>query len=290
MTRLLASLAVLTCFACRDPQPPASPTASPPLAKPGLRISMAALHDAGGVPPGWKLTPPPGDPDAGQRAFVDLGCDSCHLVRADLAAAPPDTEQKGPELTTMGGHHPPEYFLESILTPDAVLIEGPGYIGDDGRSTMPSYPDLTVTQLADLVAYLQTLTGPGGGSAKRRGPIGLAQRPTPPKTRAGVFYVQTYDAKPGRLADLEAWFHDPGRAAFLAVPGLVSIDTYVDNTRPGPGMIAMFGFADDAALSRFMQDPAATALKDKVDEFSGAHGHQIFRTPPVYRVESLSTP
>src|SRR5262249_41705658 len=41
-----------------------------------------------------------------------------------------------------------------------VLVEGPGYIGGDGRSIMPAYPDMTLAQLTNLVAYLKTLGGP----------------------------------------------------------------------------------------------------------------------------------
>ena len=43
-------------------------------------ISMAALHQAGGVPPGWTFTPPPGNAAAGRQAFIDLGCYTCHAV------------------------------------------------------------------------------------------------------------------------------------------------------------------------------------------------------------------
>jgi len=279
---------VLALAACGERRRTAVPTR--PAGRPGLRISMAALHNAGGVPPGWKLTPPPGDPEAGRQAFAELGCDSCHLVGADGAATPDEAGHKGPALTTMGSHHPPEYFLESILNPDAVLVDGPGYIGEDGRSTMPAYPDLTIGQLADLVAYLQTLTGPGNRALPRSTPPGLAERPAAPQGAARTFLVQTYDVKPGRLADFEAWFRDEGRAGFLAREGLVSVDTYVDNSRPGPALITMLGFTDDAALGRFTNDPTAIALAEKVDGFSGPHGHQVFRTRPVYRAESLSAP
>src|SRR5262249_40289113 len=108
-----------------------------PAAKAGPRVSMAALHATGGVPPGWTFTPPPGDPIAGRTVFVEFGCPTCHTVGGEAATA------SGPELTGMGSHHPPEYFAEAILNPDAVIVDGPGYIGPDGRSTMPSYPDIT---------------------------------------------------------------------------------------------------------------------------------------------------
>jgi len=50
------------------------------------------------------------------------------------------------------------------------------------------------------------------------------------------------------------------------------------------------GFRDDAALSRFLADPAATSVKKRLDDFVGPHGHQMFRVPPVYRVGALSAP
>ncbi len=130
-----------------------------------LRVSrpttMDALHQAGGVPPGWMFNPAAGDPAAGARQFNRLGCRSCHVVDDGSAAAAASGERRpGPDLTGMGEHHPPGYFAESIVNPDAVLIQGPGYIGADGRSTMPAYPEMTLAQLADVVAYLKDLKGP----------------------------------------------------------------------------------------------------------------------------------
>jgi len=94
---------------------------------------MDALHRAGGVPPGWRLTPPAGDIVTGRRLFVDFGCASCHTIKGEAFAARAGEQGVGPDLTGMGSHHPAEYFVESILNPDAVLVDGPGYIGPDGR-------------------------------------------------------------------------------------------------------------------------------------------------------------
>jgi cbb3-type cytochrome oxidase cytochrome c subunit len=64
----------------------------------------------------------------------------------------------GPDLSGMGSHHPAEYFAESIINPNRVIVDGPGYTGPDGRSRMPEYSDsLTIRQLVDLVAYLNSL-------------------------------------------------------------------------------------------------------------------------------------
>ncbi len=125
------------------------------------RITMEALHAAGGVPRGWRFALPAGDAAAGRRAFVDFKCYACHAVKGEqFPLKPGESATAGPELTGMASHHPAEYFAESIMNPSAVLIEGPGYIGGDGRSIMPANRDMTLAQLTDLVAYLKTLSAP----------------------------------------------------------------------------------------------------------------------------------
>lgn len=123
-----------------------------------VRTTMEELHRHGGVPPGWTFTLPAGDRVAGWEVYRKMTCYECHEVKG--AGFPPTTEQKGPELTAMGHHHPAEYFAEAILNPNSVIITGPGHTGPDGLSIMPDYNDsLTVSQLVDLVAYLRSLRG-----------------------------------------------------------------------------------------------------------------------------------
>jgi mono/diheme cytochrome c family protein len=148
---------------------PSSPTPSPsPAGAPGARaprrVSMEELHRAGGVPRGWKFTVPPGDAVKGRQVFADLECYKCHVIKGELLPAPgSDPKNTGPELTGMGSGHPAEYFAESILAPNHVILEGPGYSGPDGLSTMPSFIDsLSLAQWVDVVAYLKSLTGPSG--------------------------------------------------------------------------------------------------------------------------------
>jgi putative copper export protein/mono/diheme cytochrome c family protein len=120
-----------------------------------VRVTMDALHAAGGVPRGWLFAPPSGDARHGRAVFVRLQCYACHVVASEDF---PQPTASGPELTVMGGHHPAGYLVESVLNPNAVIVEGPGYVGPDGRSTMPDYRDsLTVAELIDLVAYLRSL-------------------------------------------------------------------------------------------------------------------------------------
>jgi mono/diheme cytochrome c family protein len=137
---------------------PAQPAATTPAPR---KVTMEQLHQSGGVPVGWKFALPGGDPVKGRQVFTDLECYKCHAIQGEnLPASGGDATNVGPELTGMGGQHPAEYFAESILAPNAVILEGSGYTGPDGKSVMPSYADsLSVTQLVDLVAFLKSLTG-----------------------------------------------------------------------------------------------------------------------------------
>ena len=284
-----------------------------PRGEPGVRTTMMALHQTGGVPPGWKLVPPPGDVATGRQLFQDLGCTSCHKVKGE----PWENEAgpEGPELTGMGAHHPPGYFAEAILNPDAVIVDGPGWVDANGRSTMPSYPDLTIAQLADLVAYIASLrTGhdmsammAGGAAAPAPGgapapgapprpmlPANLIERPPAPEQPAKYFYAQSYDVLPGRMQAFTEWFRSEGARQFLAIPGMVSIETFVDNLRPTASVTTLWGFRDAAALGAFSDlmatKPELIALGERFDSFIGDHDHSTFARPPVYRVPALSAP
>jgi len=119
------------------------------------RVTMGELHKSGGIPPGWIFRPPEGDPGRGREVFVKLECFACHTVQGESFPPP---SRPGPDLTGMGGHHPAGYLAESVINPNAVIVEGPGYTGPDGSSIMPDYRDsLTLAELDDLVAYLKAL-------------------------------------------------------------------------------------------------------------------------------------
>ena len=293
------TLALTLLTFCGGGKPPPSRSAHPRTSPSSVRITMDALHQLGGVPAGWQLTPLPGDVEGGRRTFQDLGCASCHKVAGESFAGEA-TRGPGPELTGMGSHHPPAYFVEAILNPDAVLVDGPGYASADGHSAMPTYPDLTVTQLEDLVAYLESLTSGDplagqtmAGSAGAPGhPPGLAARPKPPANGARCFFVQSYDVRDGKVQEFEDWFQRDGVKRFQDLDGLIGIDTYVDGTRPSQMLTTVFSFRDDAALNAFMtaHDPGTAALGSEFDAFVGPHDHKIFRTLPVYRVPALSIP
>ena len=247
---------------------------------------MAALHEAGGVPRGWRLTPPPGDVAAGRQVFVDFGCFSCHTVQGEQFPPRPDLQnQAGPDLTGMGSHHPAAYFVESIMNPSAVLVDGPGYIGPDGRSIMPAYPEMTLGQLTDLVAYLQSLTTGGTDHSHSGGPMGTFLSNN---AGASSFFVQAYEVgTDAKLEEFADWFE---QEQFKAYDGLVSIDTYAGRLREGYILICLFGFTDDFALHRFLKGFEAAEKGRPSNDFVSPVNHYILRSPPVYRDLILSVP
>jgi len=282
-------LLVLTLAACGDPPPAPTASRSDALrsAQEPVRITMDALHQAGGTPPGWRFTLPDGDAAAGRKTFADLGCHSCHVVKGEPFPASGDASV-GPELTGMGSHHPPTYFAESIVNPDAVIVDGPDHVAGDGHSRMPTYPDLTLVQLVDLVAYLSSLTDPSGQFMAGMAPGIGAPRPPAPVSDARMFFVQSYDVKPGQLDAFARWFTDELMPVLRDADGFVSAETHVDTTRPGPSLVTVLGFRDAEALAHFLDGGRGAQAKQRFDSFIGPHGHQLYRTAPLYRVDGLS--
>ena len=128
---------------------------------------QAPEHGGHGTPPGWRFSWPAGNPAAGREVFFKLECFACHEVKGEKFPAP-EPGRVGPELSSMAALHPPEYFAEAIINPNAVVDEGKGYRAPDGKSKMPSYNDLvTVQETIDLVAYLRSLTGEAATSSPR---------------------------------------------------------------------------------------------------------------------------
>ncbi len=136
-----------------------------------IRITSKKLHESpGGVPRGWKFTIPAGDPKAGRAAFVKFECFKCHAVKSEeFPTASKAATDVGPELTGMGSRHPAEFFAQSIIDPNAVILTDKGYTGPDGKSIMPDYSQsMTVRELVDVVAYLKSLKETGGGNMEMK--------------------------------------------------------------------------------------------------------------------------
>jgi len=284
--RVSGAAALIACafWGCRLAKAPVPPAVQP--------ITMEALHQSGGVPAGWKFSPPRGDAAAGRRAFVDLGCDTCHAVRDErFPALAAGDKRPGPELTGMGSHHPAEYFAESILNPNAVLVDGPGYLGPDGRSIMPAYPDMTLAQLANLVAYLQSLTVDGDATHVHHliapAAAGAAAATTP---EAAVFLVEVNEVSPQQLKAFDDWFGQSGMDDLKSFTGFVSLQTFVNRTVGQRQLVTVFGFADEAALQDFLTQAQAAAAPPEIRALVRRGKGSVFHSTLLYKAPGLSLP
>ena len=149
------ALAVFICTAALGEVTPGRHTAFE--RKPASHVTnITPSQGDGGSRVTGTVTPPPGDAARGRSVFVKLQCFRCHSVRGERVPAP---SRPGPDLTEVGRYHA-GYLLESIMNPNARIVDGPGYTDARGLSTMPDYREkLTVTELIDLVAYLKGLGG-----------------------------------------------------------------------------------------------------------------------------------
>jgi len=265
-------------------------TAPPSAAQP---ITMEALHQSGGVPGGWRFSPPRGDAAAGRRAFVDFGCYTCHVVRDEsFPALAAGEKQPGPDLSGMGSHHPAEYFAESILNPNAVLVDGPGYIGPDGRSVMPAYPDMTLAQLANLVAYLQSLSAGGDPTlhAHHLNPPAMAAGVAAPTPAAAVFLVEVNEVSPPQLKAFDDWFGQSGMDDLNNFTGFVSLQTFVNRAVGRRQLVTVFGFEDEAALQDFLTQAQAAEAPAEIRALVRSGEGSVFHSTLLYKAPGLSLP
>jgi len=102
---------------------------------------------------------PEGDAAKGEMYFVSLGCVSCHSV---IGAELPDPAEVGPVRVLLGSRTGRRMsygqLVTSIVNPSHRLSTRyrKDEVSQQGESLMTSYNDvLTVTQLTDLIAFLQ---------------------------------------------------------------------------------------------------------------------------------------
>ncbi len=126
-----------------------------------LMISAMALTACGG---GASDGPVVGDPAKGEELYNRAtlgnnsaeGCVACHNydeTQGDEADAPYTAGTAAKSETRVPGLSAEEYILESIVNPDAYVVEG--YSAGDMYQTWEQ--ELSEQEIADLVAYLVTL-------------------------------------------------------------------------------------------------------------------------------------
>ena len=97
--------------------------------------------------------------EEGEAIFTAKKCWQCHEIKGkDFGAL--EAGNVGPDLTSIGSIQPREYIMESILTPDALIVPPLEDHSVDGRSKMPSYAEqIQVTDLMKLAVFLSHQTG-----------------------------------------------------------------------------------------------------------------------------------
>ena len=129
--------------------------------------SLASKHTTKTTPPAkaavnhhpkdWRFTMPTGDAVKGRAVFEKFECYYCHEVRGEQFPAPTES---APELSQMGPMHPVEFFVESIMNPNAIVPKA--YRQPDGKSPMTDFTEkMTIRELIDVSAYVASLRPKG---------------------------------------------------------------------------------------------------------------------------------
>ncbi len=127
-----------------------------------MAATMAVTFGCATSPESGKgFTLPEGDPQAGKANYVKFYCNACHNISgidqsADQGAAPELSIMLGGEVTRIETYGE---LVTSIINPSHRLAKGypVDEVSFDGQSKMVNYNDvMTVTQLTDLVAFLQS--------------------------------------------------------------------------------------------------------------------------------------
>jgi hypothetical protein len=119
--------------------------------------SLAGCNSGPHSAAGFRL-PEDGDAVRGKATFIARQCHDCHEVTGvelPQPAIPP------PVMVVLGGEldrpMTDGYLVTSIMNPSFKLARYPqNEITLDGRSRMPQHENLTVRELTDIVAFLQT--------------------------------------------------------------------------------------------------------------------------------------
>jgi L-cysteine S-thiosulfotransferase len=132
----------------------------------GIRVLIAASLAAALIacaagkksPSGFRL--PEGNAERGKALFVELKCNDCHLVVGTDLAAPAERATVPVMLEGEFAYHRTDgELVTAIINPSHRLARGypRELVEREGKSRMKDYSDtLTVRELVDLVAFLQT--------------------------------------------------------------------------------------------------------------------------------------
>lgn len=104
------------------------------------------------------FTLPTGSAEHGAAEFLQFRCYDCHRVQGVELPPSEDTEHVAVELGLIDQPRSYADLVTGIINPSHKLAKGytTSLVSQDGKSRMPVYNDvMTVTQLTDLIAFLQ---------------------------------------------------------------------------------------------------------------------------------------
>lgn len=97
---------------------------------------------------------PAGDPEAGRRDFVSLGCALCHAAAGDRGIPEFAASEPGPVIGPDQAGKSTAVLVQAILNPSH---RPPDSQANQVPSPMPDYNEVTVRQLSDVIAYIRYL-------------------------------------------------------------------------------------------------------------------------------------
>lgn len=102
---------------------------------------------------------PYGDPVAGEKAFTELKCTSCHWVQNKANLNPPVAEKIGPVLGKKQAGYAAGWIANSIISPShTIAVDSNGESDGSELSRMGDFTEtMTVRQMIDIVAYIKSL-------------------------------------------------------------------------------------------------------------------------------------
>ncbi len=180
-----------------------------------------------------------GKPERGEQLFfngVGLACFNCHRVS--------DRGNKfGPELTDIGSGNDPNYIVQSILEPNAIIKEG--FSGHDVETSDGDYSG-TLVEETDFILTLAQASGQPLRIEKSKIKKHTTSRNSPMPSFAELL-------APEQVADLAAWL-------MLQKPGAVTLAarSVGDGKREGRGN----GFSSLAAAEASSSGESATVRGD----------------------------
>ncbi len=148
-------------------------------------------------------------------------------------------------------------------------------LGRDGRSIMPTYGDMTMRQLCDLVAYLKSLKSGGTDHVHRI---------------ASTYYVEVDRVTAGQIEAFDDWFAQDGVQTLNAINGFVSLDTYVDRSPGDRTLVRVYGFDSEAGLGEFLRWRASPTAASELGDAAAIERPAPLRSPALYKAVGLSLP